>query len=128
MAIFGSKKENLKEEPQKTAGKVNVDGAKLIKKTLSRFKTDEVLRSPRVTEKAALQNQDNVYVFEVDTKATKRDIDFAVRTIYNVQPRKIRTALIPSKEVKRRKGRKGRTARGKKAYVYLKKGDSISLI
>lgn len=126
MDIFGSK--NEKKTDNKSAGKGRVETVDLLKKTLKRFKTDEVLRSPRVTEKAALKNQDNVYVFEVDPKSTKRDIDFAIRSIYNVEPVKIRTMPIPTKEVKRRKGRKGRTSGGKKAYVYLKKKDSISLI
>lgn len=129
MAIFGSKKENKKEVvKKKTAVKKDFDTDELIKRNLGRFKTDEVLKSPRITEKAALQNQYSVYVFNVDVNASKRDIDFAVRSIYNVQPKKIRTAFVPSKKVNRRKGRKGFTSRGKKAYVYLKKDDSISLI
>ncbi len=127
MAIFGSKKE--KEEVKKSKSvKKDIDTTELIKKSLSRFKTDEILKSPRITEKAALQNQYNVYVFNVDVSASKRDIDFAVRSIYNVQPKKIRTAFVPAKKVNRRKGRKGTTSRGKKAYVYLKKDDSISLM
>ena len=126
MSIFGSKNEKKTEEKPEKKGRVET--VDLLKKTLRRFKTDEVLKQPRVTEKAALKNQDNVYVFEVHPKSTKKDIDFAIRSIYNVEPLKIRTTAIPTKEVKRRKGRKGRTSGGKKAYVYLKKKDSISLI
>lgn len=128
MAIFSSK-DNQKEEGVKTKTvKSGVDTTDLLKKALRRFNTDDILRSPRVTEKAALQNQDSVYVFEVRVDASKRDIDYAIRSIYNVEPVKIRTAPIPRKTVQRRKGRKGFTSKGKKAYVYLKEGDSIPLI
>ncbi len=125
MAIFDTKKEK-KIDSMSEVG--NEGDNSILKKALRRFKTDEVLRSPRVTEKAVLKNQDNVYVFEVDLKATKKDIDHAVRSIYEVKPVKIRTTPVPTKEVKRRKGKKGRTSKRKKAYVYLKKKDSISLM
>lgn len=130
MAIFKQKKEDLKNKTEKSSSGVKKTGdtVELIKKELKRFKTDEVLRAPRITEKAALQNQYNVYVFEVLPSATKRDIDFAVRSIYNVRPKKIRTAIIPRQAVNRRKGGRGFTSKGKKAYVYLHKDDSISLI
>ncbi len=129
MSIFESKKkEKEKKDPKKELDNAGVGGRGLIKRALKRFNTDAVLRAPRITEKATLQNQYNVYVFEVDKSITKRDIDFAMRSIYNVRPRKIRTAPIPTKEIKRRKGRKGVRSFGKKAYVYLRKDDSISLI
>ena len=128
MAIFSSK-DNQKAESAKTGVSKDVsDTTELLKRELNRFNVDDILRSPRVTEKAALQNQDNVYVFEVRVDASKRDIDFAIRSIYNVKPEKIRTMPIPRKMVQRRKGGKGFTSKGKKAYVYLKEGDSISLI
>ena len=125
MAIFSTKEKKKRNERSEKSG---LDTNDLLKSALKRFKTDEVLRSPRVTEKAALQNQNNVYVFEVAVNATKRDIDFAVRSIYNVKPKKIRTVPVPRKKVQKRKGRNGYTSKGKKAYVYLKEGDSISLI
>lgn len=128
MAIFTSKDKKETKEKKDVSVKKEGDTTEILEKAISRFNTDDILRSPRITEKAALQNQDNVYVFEVRLDATKRDIDFAVQSIYKVKPKKIRTAFIPRKKVQRRKGRQGLTSRGKKAYVYLKEGDSISLI
>ncbi|MGM0482335.1 MAG: uL23 family ribosomal protein [Patescibacteria group bacterium] len=128
MAIFSSKETKENKEKRDTSVKKEGDTTELLKKAISRFNTDDILRSPRITEKAALQNQYNVYVFEVRLDATKRDIDHAVRSIYNVKPKKIRTAPVPRKKVQRRKGGRGFTSRRKKAYVYLKEGDSISLI
>ncbi|MGM0629135.1 MAG: uL23 family ribosomal protein [Patescibacteria group bacterium] len=128
MAIFGTKDTKDNKGESNTSEKREVNTNELLKKAIFSFNTDEVLRSPRITEKAALQNQYNVYVFEVRLDANKRDIDHAVRSIYNVSPKKIRTAPVPRKRVQRRKGGRGFTSRRKKAYVYLKEGDSISLI
>jgi len=44
-----------------------------------------------------------------------------------VKPEKVRVAAIPAKKVFVR-GKKGVKSGGKKAYVYLKKGDKIELI
>lgn len=129
MAIFSPKKrEEEKKTTKKTLMKSSPLGDDLIRKTMDGFNVEEVLRSPRVTEKATLQSQYNVYVFNVDIDAGKKDIDFAIRSIYKVEPQKIRTVNVPTKQVRRnRRGIKGTTSRGKKAYVYLKKDDSISI-
>jgi large subunit ribosomal protein L23 len=88
-----------------------------------------VIISPRITEKAALASDANVYTFEVARNATKTDIAKAIKSLYKVTPVKVRVAKIPYKPVtlryKRGTGKKGG---GKKAMVYLKKGDSITLM
>lgn len=86
-----------------------------------------VLLSPRITEKAALAGEHNVYVFNVMVDANKNEIKKAVKTMYNVTPEQVNIVQIPARTTFRR-GRKGKTAQGKKAYVYLKKGDSITLV
>ena len=87
-----------------------------------------VLLRPCVTEKASKSAmEDNVYMFEVGVRATKRDIKKAVSDFYKVQAVKIAVLPIPSKDVSVR-GKKGRTAKGKKAYIYLKKGDKIEFV
>jgi len=94
----------------------------IYKKDLS-----DVLRSPRITEKASMVSEKNVYVFEVATWANKNQIGRAVKEFYKVEPINIRTTVIPKKKVNRR-GRLGIKKGGKKAYVELKKGDKIELV
>ncbi|MBI2087000.1 MAG: 50S ribosomal protein L23 [Candidatus Zambryskibacteria bacterium] len=92
------------------------------------LKAKNVLLRPRITEKAALSaDKNNTYVFEVASKATKSSIAASVRAAYKVIPVKVRVANIPDKAVFIR-GKKGVKRGGKKAYVYLKKGDKIELL
>lgn len=87
-----------------------------------------VLRNPRITEKATMHSMQGVYVFDVSLRATKRDIVRAVNEIYKVQPRKVHIATVPSKNVRSvRTGKRGVKSGGKKAYVYLKKGETITI-
>ena len=87
-----------------------------------------VLRHARITEKATMHSGTSVYTFDVEERATKRDIAAAVRALYKVSPMKIAVVTIPSK-VRRnmRTGKIGTKKGGKKAYVYLKKGETISI-
>ena len=100
------------------------------KKRLSEQKDiSHVLRRPRITEKATARAQHGVYVFEVATTATKKAIADSVFHFYKVTPRKIRTTPIPRKLISSRvKGRFGVKGAGKKAYVYLHKGDRIEIV
>ena len=83
---------------------------------------------PRITEKAAIGiDKSRVYVFEVSKIATKKSVSASVHEVYGVRPEKVRVAMIPSKRVFVR-GKRGVKSGGKKAYVYLKKGDKIELI
>lgn len=92
------------------------------------LKPNNVLLGPRITEKAALgADKANVYVFEVAMDATKKSISASVRDAYGIKPEKVRVAAIPAKRVFVR-GKSGVKSGGKKAYVYLKKGDKIELI
>lgn len=86
-----------------------------------------VLISPRMTEKAALaQNRQNVYVFNVSKDANKKSVEQSIKAEYKVTPVQVRIAAIASKPTFYR-GRPGTKAGGKKAYVYLKKGDTIAI-
>jgi len=87
---------------------------------------DHVIRHPRVTEKANDSTSQNAYVFDVDPRSNKIDISRAVEALYGVVPVKINTLKVPSKAVFNR-GKKGVKSGGKKAVVYLKKGDSIEI-
>lgn len=85
-----------------------------------------VLKRPFLSEKALLGTENGVYVFEVPTEATKTDVKLAVEKYYKVSPRQVRIANLPAKKVSLRTRRGvGVRARRHKAYVYLKKGDTI---
>ena len=91
----------------------------------------DVIRKPRITEKAAVSSQSNVYIFEVAPSANKHIIADAVELIYNVRPVKIRIAKTAAKPKRfrgaRRYNQKGSTSPIKKAYVHLKAGDKIKI-
>ena len=89
-----------------------------------------VLLNPRITEKASLLAESNVYTFDVAPKTTKSEIAKAVKAAYKVTPLKVRTVTIPKKTTapRGRRGKPGTTGGGKKAYVYLKKGDKIEVL
>ena len=89
-----------------------------------KFESGKILIRPRITEKAGMQAEKNVYTFEVSKSATKPTIARAVREIYKVSPKKVNIVKLPSKKVLT-KGKKGTTSRIFKAYVYLKKGDKL---
>ena len=92
------------------------------------LKPNNVLLRPRITEKAALgADKFNVYVFEVTKDATKKSISTSVLNAYKVKPTKVNIVTIPARQVIVR-GKKGVKSGGKKAYVYLKKGDKIEII
>jgi ribosomal protein L23 len=88
----------------------------------------QILITPRITEKAANLSAEGCYVFMVAPDAGKRAVAEAVRSIYKVTPRKVTLVALPRKRVVARgRGKAGTTAGGKKAYVFLKKGDTIEL-
>ena len=86
------------------------------------------LKSPWFSEKALIGTDQGVYVFKVPASATKPEIKAAVEKFYNVVPRQIRIVNLPAKmkSLRTRRGT-GTRARRHKAYVYLKKGDTIQL-
>ncbi len=87
----------------------------------------QVLKAPWFSEKALIGTEKGVYVFQVPADATKPEVAAAIEKFYKVTPVKIRMANLPAKTVSLRTRRGvGTRARRHKAYVYLKKGDSIS--
>ncbi len=90
--------------------------------------TLSVIKKPRITEKAGIKaDSQNVYTFEIQRDATKKDVAMAIKELYKVTPVKINIINLPAKQVLSR-GKKGATARVKKALVFLKKGDKIAFI
>lgn len=86
-----------------------------------------IIKNPRVTEKASVAFEQNVYTFDVATSANKSEIGKAIFTLYKVKPVKINVLTLPRKRVTSR-GQNGVRGGGRKALVYLKKGDKIEFI
>ena len=84
-----------------------------------------VLIAPRVSEKTArIQADHNQYVFEVSTFATKLDVKAAVETLFKVKVEGVQVLNVKGKS-KGFRGRAGKRADWRKAYVTLAEGQSI---
>ncbi|MCW9054489.1 MAG: 50S ribosomal protein L23 [Candidatus Pacebacteria bacterium] len=135
MALFRIKKDGEENAAEAVAPAVEKKTPKAEKKVDTKATpvitrdTASILTRPRITEKATLNAEEGVYVFDVSPRATKHDIIEAIQTLYKVTPRKINITRVPSKRVRVRGSRNlfGTKSGGKKAYVYLKKGDTISI-
>jgi large subunit ribosomal protein L23 len=92
----------------------------------------EIVIAPRITEKGAYLTEHGAYVFNVGKNANKQEIAMAIRTLYKVTPRKVTVLAVRAKSTTSRVGRgqtrSGKTAAGRKAYVYLKKGEAIEIV
>ena len=128
MALFGKKKEETKKET-KVEDKATKEVAEVSKAAATDYNLDAVIVKPRITEKAIGQNENSVYTFVVRPDATKYQVRNAVKSLYNVTPVKVN--IVNKKPAKRFVGSRGskKHVKGmKKAYVYLKKGDTINLV
>lgn len=133
MALFGKKKEAEveKQDEQVVVSEKKAQPAKqqsAPKLSAGRDLASVIIR-PRITEKAAVGMERNVYTFEIHKDATKFDVRDAIKELYKVTPVKVNIVKkSPRHYVSRMRGR-SMTEKGlKKAYVYLKEGDRIDLI
>ena len=126
MALFSSTKKTAVPKKEVTAKKAVVKTKDAG--TISTADLSSIITSPRITEKASVNAENGVFVFDVSERSTKRDIIAAVRKFYAVTPRMVHIARVPSKvRSNARTGKSGIKSGGKKAYVYLKKGDTITI-
>ena len=125
MALF-SRKQNAENKEASTA----VATTKVVTKAMSIDRNlSDVISGLRITEKAVKQGDQNVYTFNIRRDATKFLVRDAVKALYNVTPVKIN--IVNKKPAHRLSGSKNRMVKvsgAKKAYVYLKKGDTINLV
>lgn len=91
------------------------------------FARGSAVIKPRVTEKAGLLSQQGVYTFDVRTDSSVSTIAKAIEEAYKVTVVRVSTAPVKSKAMFAR-GKYGKTVAGKKAYVWLKDGDTIEFI
>lgn len=81
-------------------------------------KPEDIIKRPIVTEKSSQSISEGKYTFEVDIKATKIDIKYAVEKLFNVKVTNVRTMKVLGKQ-KRVGVHQGKTADWKKAIVTI---------
>ncbi|KKW37147.1 MAG: 50S ribosomal protein L23 [Candidatus Giovannonibacteria bacterium GW2011_GWA2_53_7] len=88
---------------------------------------DAIIRRPHVTERATELSERGVYVFEIDSKATKAQVKQAIEKLYKVHV--VRVATINTKAKYTRSKKTNRVVVKKQAYrkalVTLKAGEKI---
>ena len=83
-----------------------------------------VIIKPRITEKAAMVTEKNIFTFDVAQSANKIQIKKAISEKYKVTPISVNIISKKPRKIFRR-GRKVHQKGTKKAMVSLKKGDTI---
>ena len=88
-----------------------------------------IIEKPVITERSTiLKDKLNQYVFKVSPSASKYAIAEAIENLFKVEVEKVRTANFSGKLRRLAMGRpQGRRSEWKKAFVTLKKGQSINL-
>ena len=120
MALFG----NSTKKGTTSKKEVRVRSARDVRDTEG--KLAGALLRPWLSEKALIGTEKSVYVFEVAPRATKKDVARAVEKQYKVVPTKVNVVNLPAKKVnlRSRRGTGMKSAR-RKAYVFLKQGETI---
>lgn len=88
-------------------------------------KDSSIVLGPRITEKSAIGSEKGIYTFNVAPDTNKSEVIKAIKSLYKVTPVKVSITIKKEKKVFRR-GKIGLKKAGKKAVVYLKKGDKIA--
>jgi large subunit ribosomal protein L23 len=89
----------------------------------------QVIKTIRLTEKASLLGeQNNEFVFKVDSKTNKVEIKQAVEKIFGKTVIGVRTLNVLGKSRRAKRADAGRTNHWKKAIVRLKEGERIDLV
>lgn len=123
MGLFGKKDADASTQPE-TIETPKVSSGLVVERHIT-----SVIVKPRITEKAALLGESNVYTFEVQKGANKYEVRDAIKALYNVTPTRIHMVhQRPRHSMSRSRGRDMMQHGLQKAYVYLKKGDRIELV
>lgn len=128
MALFSRNKEEKAEEQKDVKAKAK-PGAQAASNALPTDRNlSAVIVKPHITEKAVRRGEENVYTFVIHQDATKYDVADAVRELFKVTPVKVNIVnKSPRIHMSRSRSRRVTVKGQKKAYVYLKAGDSIEL-
>lgn len=127
MAIFSTDTKKTPKTKKAGTPSTNPARAKALAREDGRLST--VLKKPHFSEKALIGTERGVYAFKVPADANKHEVAAAIEKFYSVIPLKVRMVNLPakSKSLRTRRG-VGTQARRHKAYVYLKKGDTLNLV
>ncbi len=82
-----------------------------------------VIKLPLITEKSTEAKENGWYVFSVDRKSNKKEIQDSIEKIFGVRVDKVRTLVLPGKRVKRLGRPVGKRPAIKKAYIKLREGE-----
>ena len=86
----------------------------------------QIVKRPLITEKGMRSNEEhNTVVFQVDKRANKLQVKYAVETLFQVKVLRVNTLNLEGKK-KRVRMREGKRPDWKKAYVTLREGDTIT--
>ena len=88
---------------------------------------NDIIKNPRITEKASFAMEQNVYTFDIKGGANKTEIKKAIFALYKVKPTRVNVLPVPRKNIMF-KGKASSKTGGRKALVYLKKGDKIEFV
>ena len=122
MSLFSRNKPTVVEAPET---KVVVNTSKAL---VTDYNLAAVLVKPLITEKAMMHRDNDVYTFIVAKSATKFSVSDAVKMLYKVTPVKVNIVnKLPRTQMSKSRGKDVFTSGNKKAYVDLKKGDTITL-
>lgn len=126
MAFFSRKN---KEEKETTKTAVAVATKKGKQALATDYNPAQIILGSKVTEKTVNLGDNNVYTFIVSRQANKHTISSAVKALYGVSPIKVNIVnKRPNVRLSGSKNRMFKVPGEKKAYVYLKKGDTINLV
>ncbi len=87
---------------------------------------EDIIKRPIVTEKSNMGLNEGKYTFEVDMKATKIDVKYAVEKLFNVKVTDVRTMKVKGK-LKRVGAHQGMTSDWKKAIVTIETNPSTKM-
>ncbi len=96
------------------------------KKKMATPRMYDIIKSPVITEKAAMGSEYGQVTFRVAMDATKPEIVDAVQTIFGVKVKSVNT-LRQKGKTKRFKGYMGQRSDYKKAMVTLEDGQTIDI-
>ncbi|ANZ22706.1 50S ribosomal protein L23 [Buchnera aphidicola (Diuraphis noxia)] len=95
---------------------------------ISKERLFTILRSPHISEKSSISTEKfNTVVLKVLYNATKYEIKYAVKKIFNVEIESVKTLRIKGKK-KRQSNRIIQKSNWKKAYIKVKKGYNLDFI
>tara|TARA_X000000368_G_C22435117_1_gene452257 strand:- start:150 stop:437 length:288 start_codon:yes stop_codon:yes gene_type:complete len=84
------------------------------------------IKKPVITEKSTSNAQFNKYSFEVNMKATKKELKTLIEDLYKVKVEKLNILITKSKP-KVFKGTRGNRNETKRVTVTLKEGNTIDM-